>query len=338
MITWQSFQRKGIDRFNAERLMMILAVITLLVLSMMLTAVKLTFSVHIMGAVGFLEMLLAIYIVDRIPSSESLHRFLLRINLVIALVFAVLSRTSYAYSHIIIDSLNLGYANPNATAIYLLMNVSLLLVYSFRIQKRLHKWALFALCAYLVYLIYETDSRTCLIAVAVIGIYTFTSPKWRIPNWLFPVVLLIPLAFLFVYSSLYQTGRYMDLMILGKPFYSGRESYFVQMLGDLKGYWLIGDVGQHPFSNMHNGPLTILSGCGVLGYLIYLLYIHGTLRQYYRGEVSRIQTVALMVIFAAFIHSGSEAALLTGGANYSITMATFYWLLKGSGSNHASEI
>ena len=326
-----------IDIFNGKRLVILLALSVILVFSALLSSTSISFRVHILGILGFLEMLFAIYIVDKVEHNDTTETFVFRVNVVIALVFTVLSRTSYAYDSEIIGSLSLGYANPNATAIYLLMNISLLILYSVRIRKGHLKLLVYAICTYLLYLINETGSRTCLVASVLIIAYILIAPKWKISKKLLPIFMLIPLAFLFFYAEMYKTGKYTDLIILDKEFYSGREGYFVKMLDNLKDYWLVGDVGQHPFENMHNGPLALMSGCGVIGYLLYLQFTGNTIRHYYQGKVTHTQTVALIVIFAAFIHSCSEAALVVGGANYSILMATFYWLLKGSGRNYGAS-
>lgn len=329
LIIAQSLRQGRIDVFNGKRIAHILTLCTILVFSSMLSKEAIAFSIHIMGILGFLEMLFAIYIIDKVEYNDATETFAFWVNVVIALVFTALSRTSYAYDFETIGSLSLGYANPNATAIYLLMNIALLMLYTLRIKKLILKLLVYVLSAYLLYLLYETDSRTCLASAIVIVAYILIAPKWKIPKVFLPIFMLIPLVFLFFYTSLYQTGKYMDLTILGKPFYSGREGYFAQMLDDLKAYWLIGDVGQHPFENMHNGPLALLSGCGVIGYYLYLQFTRHTIRQYYGDQITHTQSVALIVIFAAFIHSCAEAALVVGGANYSIVMATFYWLLKG---------
>ena len=323
-----SLKQGKIDIFNGKRLIILLALSIILVFSALLSSTSISFSVHIIGILGFLEMLFAIFIIDKVDYTDTTESFVFWVNVAIALVFVLFSRTSFAYSDEIIGSLSLGYANPNATAIYLLMNIALLMLYTVRIQKLIPKLFVYVLCTYLLYLLYETNSRTCLVAAVLIVAYILIAPKWKLPRILLPIFMLIPLAFLFFYAEMYKTGKYTDLTILGKEFYSGREGYFVKMLANLKAYWLVGDVGQHPFENMHNGPLTLLSGCGVIGYILYLLFTSSTIRHYYREEVSHTQTVALIVILAAFIHSCSEAALVVGGANYSIVMATFYWLLK----------
>lgn len=337
LLVFLSIKQGKTDIFNGNRLIILLALSVTLVFSVLLSSTSISFRVHIIGILGFLEMLFAIYIIDRVDYTEATEAFVFRVNVVIAFVFILFSRTSFAYSDEIIGSLSLGYANPNATAIYLLMNIALLMLYTVRIKKLIPRLFVYALCSYLFYLLHETNSRTCLIAAVLIVAHILIAPKWKLPKILLPIFMLIPLAFLFFYAEMYKTGKYADLTILGKDFYSGREGYFVKMLDNLKAYWLVGDVGQHPFENMHNGPLALLSSCGVLGYLLYLQFTGSTIRHYYQGKVTHTQTVALIVIFAAFIHSCSEAALVVGGANYSIVMATFYWLLKGNKDDYGKQ-
>lgn len=337
LIVLYSVYRKRIDTFNGKQLSIILGMGVVMFLSTLTTSEKVSFDPHLINIFCFLETLLAIYIIDMVAHDEATEAFVFRVNIIIALVFCILSRTSYAYSHIIADSLSLGYSNPNATAIYLLMNLSLLLLYTVRLKQLWKKIAVYVLCAYLFYLLYETDSRACLFAAVAVVAYVLLAPKWRIPTFFVSVFMLLPLFFLFFYTSLYQTGKYTDLTILGKPFYSGREAYFINKLEQLKSYWLIGNVGLNPFNNMHNGALALMSSCGVLGYALYLRYIDNTIRHYYRKNVTHQQTVALIVILATFLHSCAEAALIVGGANYSIVVATFYWLLKGKGTTYGIQ-
>lgn len=328
LILFLQFRQSQVERFNTKRVLALILMACVLLTSALCSKKTITFKTHIMSTLGFLEMLLAVYIMDFVPYKESLFRFVCKTNVVIAIVFIVLSVSPYAYSHKLKDSLSLGYSNPNATAIYLLLNMSILFLHASSIKNTLKKIVMYMLCFYLMYLLYETDSRTCFLAGLIVAVYIVLTPKWKIPKWMISVFLLSSLVFLFLYSSLYKKGLFLDLEIMGKPFYSGREDYFIEMLEKFKGYWLVGDLGQHPFYNMHNGALTLLSGCGILGYLIYFWFSKQTIRFYYHGEVKHRQTVALMIIAAAFIHSSAEAALIVGGSNYTIIMASLYWMLK----------
>lgn len=306
----------------------IILLIGVILLSLMLNDGKISFDTHIMGILGFIEMPLAIMLMDHVDYNNENTRFILCVNILIAVVFSVLSVSKYAYSGTL-DSLYLGYSNPNATAIYLLMNQATLIMFLPMLKRITSKCFVIGICLYEEYLIYLTDSRTCLIVSIVIVVYYFFGKKIKIPKWLIGGAILFPVAFLLIYSNMYANGKYMDLQILGKDFYSGREAYFLEQLALLSKNYAFGNVRQHYFTNMHNGPLAIMASCGIIGYTLWFLFYFWTIRRYYDNARNQLQFIALTVILGVFIHSSSEAALIVGGAHYSIIVATFYWILKG---------
>ena len=91
-----SLKKGSIDAFNGKRLTILLFLSVVLVFSAMVSGTSISFDVHVMGILSFLEMLFAIYIIDRVDYTETTEFFIFRVNVVIALVFVVLSRTSYA--------------------------------------------------------------------------------------------------------------------------------------------------------------------------------------------------------------------------------------------------
>ena len=321
--------RQRISKFNFDRLLFLLGILIAIAFSALFSDQPITFSIHISGILNFLEMLFAIYIIDSLEHKKSLIRFLYWMNIIVALVFIALYFTSYAYSSKIIGSLTLGYSNPNTTAIYLLMNIAIIAIFFDRQQKFLAKIVLFSIGLFLFHLLFLTKSRMCLIAAILILVFRFFAPKWKLPKWTILPVQLLPLAFLFLYPYLYRQNQYSNSIFLNKELFSGREVYFSEMLARLRSIWLVGDFGAHPFTNAHNGPLAVLLGAGTVGYLAYFWFINSTIRTYHSRAKTCSQTIALIVIFAIFIHSCAEAAMTVGGANYSILLATVFWILKG---------
>lgn len=313
---------------SKEMTCFVLLVMTVLV-SLLFGSGTITFDTQIMGMLGFIEMPIAIMLMDCVEYNEENARFILYINILIAVVFSMLSMTKYAYSGIL-DSLYLGYSNPNATAIYLLLNQAVLIMFLPMLGKITLKFLVIGLCVYEEYLIYLTDSRTCLIISIAIVVYYLFGKKIKIPKWIIIVAMVFPLAFLIIYTNMYASGKYADLLILGKELYSGREVYFLSQMDILSWKNVLGDVRQYYFTNMHNGPLAIIASCGILGYIWWFLFYFGTMRRYHSAARSQLQFIALVAILGVFIHSCSEAALMVGGAHYSIIVATFYWILKGN--------
>ena len=314
--------------FRSKEMVCFVLLVLTVVASFLINSGEISFNSQIIGALGFLEMPLAIILMDSVGYNEKNKRFVLYVNILIAMVFSALSVSKYAYSGIL-NSLYLGYSNPNATAIYLLLNQAVLILYLPMIRKLSLKVFVVGLCVYEEYLIYLTDSRTCLIVSVVIVAYYLFGRKIRIPKWMITVAMIFPLAFLLIYTNMYENGKYSDLMILGKELFSGREKYFLSQMDILSVKNILGNVRQYRFTNMHNGALAIIASCGYLGYALWFTFYFVTIRRYYRAARTQLQFVALVVILGVFIHSSSEAALMVGGAHYSIVVATFYWILKG---------
>lgn len=313
---------------SKEMTCFVLLVVTVLG-SILFGSGTITFDTQIMGILGFIEMPIAIMLMDCVDYNEENARFILYINILIAIVFSLLSMTKYAYSGIL-DSLYLGYSNPNATAIYLLLNQAVLIMFLPMLGKVTLKILVIGLCVYEEYLIYLTDSRTCLIVSIAIVIYYLFGKKIKIPKWIIIAAMLFPLIFILIYTNMYASGKYVDLQILGKELYSGREVYFLSQMDILSWKNILGEVRQHYFTNMHNGPLAIIASCGFLGYILWFLFYFLTIQRYHNAARSQLQFIALATILGVFIHSCSEAALIVGGAHYSIIVATFFGVLKGN--------
>lgn len=313
---------------SKEMACFVLLVMTILV-SLLLGSETITFDTQIIEMLGFIEMPIAVMLMDCVDYNEKNMRFILYINILIAVVFSMLSMTKYAYSGIL-DSLYLGYSNPNATAIFLLLNQVVLIMFLPMLGKITLKFLVIGLCVYEEYLIYLTNSRTCMIVSIAIVVYYLFGKNIKIPKWIIIVAIVFPLVFVLLYTNMYTSGKYAGLQILGKEVYSGREVYFLSKMNILSWKNVLGDVRQYHFTNMHNGPLAIIASCGSVGYILWFLFYYWTIRRYHSTARSQLQFIALVAILGVFIHSCSEAALIVGGAHYSIIVATFFWILKGN--------
>ncbi len=323
------FQTRLTSRFNSGRLGAMLFITIIICISGLVSEESISFSEHFAGALGFLEIMMAIYIIDTLDYNERLAKFVYQINFLVSMVFIALYFSPYAYTSRIVGSLNLGYSNPNVAAIYLLLNLSIITAFFDKKQKAIIKLIHIALLSALVYMIFLTKSRMCLLATVAILAYRFVLPKWKIPKWLLLPVQLVPLVFLFGYVYVFKQGLVSDELFLGKEFFSGREGFFVDSLEEIKSTWLIGNFGEHYFQNAHNGPLAIMLNIGVPGYIAYFYFTARTVDTYYTRIHTYQQMLALITLFAIFLHACAEAALFVGGSNYSILVATIYWILKG---------
>ena len=257
------------SKHHIVNLVLIVAIMVSIGISMTMTSVKMTFSVHGSAILGFLCTIVSVYYISYIPLDRKTLNFIFAINICIALVFVILSRSSFAYNGRIEDSLYLGYSNPNATAIYLFLCIIYLLILWSYLNKTKHKVILLCLIAYIVYLVYCTDSRTSMVVTIVVLIYGIGLINIRINKVWIIAALAFPIAFLLVYSWLFENRLFLDLEIMGKEFYSGREAYFIEELRALKNSLLFGDIGEHHLTNMHNGFLSLIASTGLIGTILY---------------------------------------------------------------------
>lgn len=322
--------QKKMDKQGFVQLVLMAVMAVCVVFSFLFSGEPVTFSIHGMGVLGFFEMVGSIYVIGATDCTKSLKRFIFGTSLVGAFVFIGFSLIpSIAYSDPDLGSLTLGFNNPNETAIYLMSTVCMLVLLFDTLKRWLYKVPLILVIGYLLYLLYCTESRTALIATAIVLLYQIFARQWVLPRWVIPVAVVSPVVFLLVYAFLWQNVPALyDAEILGKEFFSGREQYFVDKLLELRTNWLFGDVGLYYFTNMHNGPLAIVASMGVFGFVAHVVYMVYTLCCYHPHIRTKSQTIALIVILAIFVHSSAEATFIVGGAHYSIIVATFFLLLK----------
>lgn len=319
----------GMTPFNTGRLVAMAGSVVVILCSGMYTTTPVTFNSQIIASFAYMEMFMAVFIMDFLRYTKELERFVYRINISISFIFIYLYFSPHAYDGKIAGALYLGYSNPNVTAIFLLLNLAFLAIYFEKEQKPIIKFLIFAIGAFLIYLIYETDSRTCIIAALAIVVYRFFVPKWHLPKWMILLFELLPLFFVFFYMNMYLQGTYSGETFMDKEFFSGRESFYVEKMEELREILFVGDFGEYKWENAHNGPLTILLNAGILGYVLHFWFTTQTMLHYHARMKTYRQTMALIVLFVIFVHASAEAPLYVSGSQYSILLATVYWIFKG---------
>ncbi len=325
------------SQFDSKALVLFLLILFELFLSLYVGKGNNPIKDVAINSLGYLEMMMALIILNQLQYTKRNTDFLLKVNIIIAIIFILLSRSKFAYSGRL-PLLYLGYSNPNTTAIYLLLNQAILIMFVGAIKKKWIKCGVLLLSIYEVYLISLTGSRTCLVASLLIFIFYLSGKKIHVPKVLIIFAIIFPLLFVVFYTGLYASRQYTNTMFLGKELFSGRERLFYEIVTELKDSFILGDVKYYNFANSHNGPLTIISNLGIVGYFLFIVYYLFFIFSYYKKNSSTQQNIALMVILATFFHSASEAVLMVGGAQYSIIVATLYWILKGNSQDSEKEL
>lgn len=233
--------------------------------------------------------------------------------------------------------LALGYSNPNQTGMMMMAMFLILLVFIFKTRHKLLKLAGAAVAAYMAYLIWETDSRACILMVALaVGALAISFPK-RVNKVIIFLSFLAP--FVMVLMELVFSSLVEGIQILGETMATGRGAIFKELLEDLE--WrgvFFGNMLQ--YSHLHNGFLTVFAKFGIIGTACYVLMLWRLYMQCYRnaktaGPAEMIAFCGLLVIM---IHSAVEAAFLTFGTSYASMMAFLMILTHPDENTEAGKV
>lgn len=247
--------------------------------------------------------------------SESKKRIdaIFRFGIFSGLLFSAYSQMPFAYfrdNDTVSPTLTLYFGNSNLAGIYIFAVICIIMIYLKNAKK---KAFISMLVAYLLYLLWMTGARTCMVAAIFVCLSVILSAKIRIPKWIVVVCFVVPIAFVPIYLTLFKSG-YTDLMLMGKELFSGRQGTFTEYFSllDTNFQWLVGNLGEAGFANAHNAPLAHLCSTGLLGTtLFYGMMLKKTLACC--NNDNPIARTALICILGLFIQSSGEASIFLGG-------------------------
>ena len=236
------------------------------------------------------------------------------------------------YGEEIIESLTLGYGNPNETAIYLMLSFFIMLSASFAVKKRWQRCGAFLLCGALFFLMWETECRTCIILAAIVLILTVFKYLPRLKGGVSLIVFLIPLIALVLVRAMPDTLKAMKFM--GDVVDTGRYSVFDRFFAGVTiSSFLFGDVARYPGSNMHNSYLSLLAMFGLLTTIMYVLFLRTSLKAYY-AKLSNTQSyVAYAGVLAVIAHGAAEGTLVMSGTVYAGMTGLLFLLMQPEETN-----
>ncbi|MHB8131520.1 MAG: O-antigen ligase family protein [Mobilitalea sp.] len=273
--------------------------------------------------------------IDYLKPNKKMINFVFIINLLITLVFTLLSFTKYRYAgyenYIGTDSawLTLGYDNPNQTAMYLLITLIILYCAMNYYTNKLIRVLILLDIIYMGTLLIDTSSRTCILIAVFITVIILLKKKYTVPRYIVIGILLLPGIFLLAYPYLYENGFIYVLEFGGKVDYSSRSYIFLSVLTSIKDRLLLGDFGTYQLQNLHNGTLSVLSSLGIIGLLFSYIYFF---RAYYKILSNKIKSktayISFIGLLAIFIHACTEGAFIIGGSMYAGTLSVLIFLVK----------
>ena len=282
---------------------------------------------HINGFYLYITFMMSICVCSKINISKQTFNFITIINRILAILFIIYSFTPIATKQYydgasrVSEYFVFNLDNSNMAGIYLFCIYCVNLIFC-KSSKKIY--INIGILAAMMYLIYRTNTRTCLFsAIAVTVIYLFWRKK-QVNKGIIVLCTLFPIAFIFMYLHLFNIG-YEDIEIMGKSLFSGREEVFVSYIDHIDNFVeiLIGDYADIPLQNAHNAPLAIFCGIGVIG-TVATYYI--ILKNLNHKNISSVGNIAIICILCCFVQSCGESALFLGGFPGAIFMNTFFLL------------
>lgn len=259
---------------------------------------------------------------------EEFIHFVFWVTFLMALVVSVYSLLPFAYlrnNGTTSPNLTLLLGNSNYTGVLLLNILCLLWAASYGEKNR---WVIFPLTAYLLYLVWRSGSRTCILGGVFFTILSAFRSDRPIKRWLVFSCLAMPVGFVPFYLWLYGESPNWGVQILGKSLFTGRENTYMAYLAFLRRpwNWLVGNLCEVGLQNAHNAPLAVLCSLGAVGALLYFgLFYHTiwTNNSAVNHPTARTAVAALLTICVA---SCGEAAMFLGGFPGVSFMVLFLWL------------
>jgi hypothetical protein len=272
------------------------------------------------------------------PDRRLLH-FIYLLSILSSLVFIGLSFSSYSYMGYedyeggAGACLTLGYDNPNQTAMYLVITLIILYSAIFYYRSVWMKAILLADCSYLVFLLTKTNSRICIFIGLLLTVQILLRRRSNAARLTVIGYMLLPVVFLLVYASFYN-----EINVFLNDTYritqDTRGIMFETILSSMKDNFIFGDFSSYQLPNAHNGVLSIYASLGIVGLLLYYLYM---LRAYFHiisgGLNHKVAYTAFLGLLAVFIHACVESSFLTAGSMYAGSLSALICLARYQRNN-----
>jgi len=283
---------------------------------------------NLMGYLGFIGIPFVMYYSDYIKIEKKDLKFIGVVNIFISILFIAVSTMGFAYGR---DekwtlSLTLGFSNPNLASMMIFINTMFLLITRKIFRSRMTRSLVTFLIVYSIYLIYLTQCRASLAAVLVLLVIVFFSSKYKIRPVMTVVSVVFPLLFMFILTYLYKNDYFKDIEILGKTLYSGRETYYSEVLSEITRYEFGPIFGLfREFQNTHNSALSLMRFFGIPSMIFYYIYviknILGLTKKRFDNKASYACYIAIL---ALYVQSCAESAIILGGGVWIIAILSLF--------------
>lgn len=268
------------------------------------------------------------------PDKRMIHTIFF-VNILISIVYILLSLSKYSYmgyeKFIGTNNawLTLGYDNPNQTAMYLVINLIVLLCSFHYVKKRSIQLVIVLFILYIGVLLIKTSSRTCILIGAIIFFIDLIKRNFKISKVIVIGMLFLPFVFMLIYPFLYKHNLLYFFSFGGKTDYESRSQIFQSVLNQVGSNFLFGKFGKYQLQNLHNGTLSVYASIGLVGLvLFYIFYIRAYLKIISNGIKSKVAFISLLGLLSVFLHACTEGAFLVGGSVFAGSLSVLIYLTK----------
>ena len=281
---------------------------------------------------GFFMLPMMIYCIRSVGITDKTRKAVLICNFIASLLYIYLYHSPLRYSFttkygvVNIDSVTLGFPNPNQAATMLFACTVLLLASLFFFKSKLIKVLLLADIVYLSYIMFGTDSRTSVLLLAAFVVLALISIRRQLPKFITEFSLLSPVIYVVLAVAV---GAALDfIQISGHNIFTGREEYYARYFDNLDPIsFLFGDFAEFQFENLHNGYISIAATVGIVALTVYYVFLRKTLLDARRTLTRRFEKVAYCGLLCIVVYTCTEAGLLIGGAMYAFLISMTFFMM-----------
>lgn len=288
---------------------------------------------NIIAAMSFLLFYWSISI-DHTRCSVTLNDLFV-VSLLLSLTFLVYTFGNFSFTYTTseeygIHVFTMGLGNPNAVAGYVMFTIMVFLIRTFAEKNWLKIIPLLILILGMGYILIRLSSRTVLLcAIMAVFFALFRKKRWisRVSTVL---AMIVPFAVIPFWAT--SSTENITQMVLGKVIATGRETIYAELLQDLSRNpqnLLFGQFFRYPFSNMHNGPLTIVATIGIIGLICYIVFWILELKTLRKQSDTPLRNGAYCFVLLYIIQSSMEAMSVAGTIPYSVFALLIIQVARG---------
>lgn len=287
------------------------AILVILVCLYLLVSIIIT-SGGIGSVLTFILPIILLFVLERIRFNHNTCNLIKNLSLIV-LAYVFIRSFSYASDW---NYHRFNDINPNTMSMYLLF--AYMYFTSFMDENTKHKrLKLLSLTAISLWSLYNYESRASMVVLALYFITVLFIKKISLKSiYIFAVIfILLGILFPVIYLQLYRKG--VTLEIFGKSLYTGREIIWSNMFdafNENRLAWLVGLGSRVTFwndkeLNVHNNAFAIIVDFGLIGFLIFYIFILKKLKAI-KSDSVRIKKLLLAFVFFAFLLGLTEVTTL----------------------------